>query len=296
MQANSSQVQIPAITIRNLSKHFTAEKFALKDVSLSINPGEMIALVGSSGAGKSTLLRHISGLVVADPGASSQIKVLARVVQENGKLSSNIRAVRSEVGLIFQQFNLVSRLSVLTNVLTGLLHQIPLWRSLFGYFNREEKVAALNALARVGIKGCALQRASTLSGGQQQRAAVARAIVQRAKILLADEPISSLDPESSRIVMELLSTLNQEDGCTVLVSLHQVNIAKKYCKRVIAMRSGEIVFDGATSELTPELLRELYGSKVGEILDLEDNIAALEEPVYSAPKGVHPNHLVSAFI
>ena len=225
----------------------------------------MIALIGASGSGKSTLLRHIAGLLAGDPVAGSSIEVAGSVIQKDGQIAPDIRATRAKVGFVFQQFNLVDRLSVMTNVLVGLLHRLPLWRSLLGLFNQAERNLAYQALARVGIQDCHGQRASTLSGGQQQRAAIARTLVQGADLILADEPIASLDPESSRNVMEILARINREDKCTVIVSLHQVEIALKYCPRVVALHQGKVVFDGAASALTPTLLRELYGVQVEEL-------------------------------
>jgi len=254
-----------ALRITHLNKHFNEQKPALCDVSLSANQGEMIALIGASGSGKSTLLRHIAGLLTADPVKGSSIEVAGSVIQKDGQIASDIRASRAKVGFVFQQFNLVDRLSVMTNVLVGLLHRLPLWRSLLGLFNQAERTLAYHALARVGIQDCHGQRASTLSGGQQQRAAIARTLVQGADLILADEPIASLDPESSRNVMEILARINREDKCTVIVSLHQVEIALKYCPRVVALHQGKIVFDGAAAALTPELLRELYGVQVEEL-------------------------------
>ncbi len=177
-----------------------------------------------------------------------------------------MRASRAKVATVFQQFNLVERLPVMTNVLAGALHRLPLWRGLLGLFPRAEQERAYAALARVGIEACAWQRASTLSGGQQQRAAISRALVQGAEIILADEPIASLDPESSRRVMSLLAELNRELGVTVLVSLHQVDYAFAFCPRTVALRQGQVVFDGATQELTPLKLRELYGSQIDELI------------------------------
>jgi len=254
-----------ALRITHLNKHFNEQKPALCDISLSANRGEMIALIGASGSGKSTLLRHIAGLLTADPVKGSSIEVAGSVIQKDGQIASDIRASRAKVGFVFQQFNLVDRLSVMTNVLVGLLHRLPLWRSLLGLFNQAERTLAYQALARVGIQDCHGQRASTLSGGQQQRAAIARTLVQGADLILADEPIASLDPESSRNVMEILARINREDKCTVIVSLHQVEIALKYCPRVVALHQGKIVFDGAAAALTPELLRELYGVQVEEL-------------------------------
>lgn len=254
-----------ALRINHLNKHFSPQKQALCDINLSAQRGEMIALIGASGSGKSTLLRHIAGLLAGDPVAGSSIEVAGSVIQKDGQIAPDIRATRAKVGFVFQQFNLVDRLSVMTNVLVGLLHRLPLWRSLLGLFNQAERNLAYQALARVGIQDCHGQRASTLSGGQQQRAAIARTLVQGADLILADEPIASLDPESSRNVMEILARINREDKCTVIVSLHQVEIALKYCPRVVALHQGKVVFDGAASELTPTLLRELYGVQVEEL-------------------------------
>jgi phosphonate transport system ATP-binding protein len=220
----------PVITVDKLCKSFGSKIKALDNVSLKVQPGEMVALIGASGSGKSTLLRHLAGLVVADsnPG-SCTVEVLSRTVQCAGRLKSDIRAQRADIGFVFQQFNLVSRLPVITNVLAGNLARVPLYRSIIRHFTKEEKRRAVEALDRVGIAGWAHQRASTLSGGQQQRAAIARALVQDAKIILADEPIASLDPESSRRVMATLARINKEDGITVLVSLHQVDYAVHFC-------------------------------------------------------------------
>jgi phosphonate transport system ATP-binding protein len=248
-----------AITIESLNKTFGKRK-ALRRVSLRLAAGEMVALIGPSGSGKSTLLRHISGLVASDRDSGS-IRIFGREVQKNGTVTPDIRRIRSEVGFIFQQFNLVGRLPLLTNVMAGMLARIGMCRSLLGWFSLEEKQRAMQALNRVGLAEYAAQRASTLSGGQQQRAAIARAMEQRARIILADEPIASLDPESARCVMECLTALNQHDGVTVLVSLHQVQFALQYCPRSIAMKEGRVVYDGPSADLTPTALRNIYGLK-----------------------------------
>ena len=255
-----------ALRIQKLNKHFANGKHALRDINLDIRQGEMVALIGASGSGKSTLLRHVAGLVVADAGEGSLIEIDGQCVQQGGRVHRDIRKVRSQIGFVFQQFNLVDRLPVITNVLVGHLHRMPMWRSLTRWFTAQERALAIEALARVGIAECHAQRASTLSGGQQQRAAIARTLVQGAKVVLADEPIASLDPESSRKVMEILTRINREDGSTVVVSLHQVDMALKYCPRVIALHEGRVVFDGAASTLTPALLRELYGMHADEML------------------------------
>lgn len=255
-----------ALRIQKINKHFANGKHALKNINLHVGDGEMVALIGASGSGKSTLLRLIAGLLQSDTGEDSFIELNANVVQRNGEIAKNIRNIRSEIGFIFQQFNLVDRLSVLVNVLVGRLHDMPWWRGLLGWFNLEDRSIALDALERVGILDCYGQRASTLSGGQQQRAAIARTLVQGAKFVLADEPIASLDPESSRKVMEILSTIQKEDRRSVLVSLHQVDMAIRYCSRIIALNEGQVVYDGPSGNLTPSLLRELYGMKADEFI------------------------------
>jgi phosphonate transport system ATP-binding protein len=255
--------QPDAIEIETVTKTF-GKRRALNRVSIRVAPGEMVALIGPSGSGKSTLLRHVSGLLAGDRGLGS-IRIFGREVQKNGVVSPDIRSIRSEVGFIFQQFNLVGRLPLLTNVLAGMLARVGTWRSLLAWFSREEKLRAMNALGRVGLAEYAAQRASTLSGGQQQRAAIARAMEQRARIILADEPIASLDPESARCVMECLTALNQQDGVTVLVSLHQVQFALQYCPRSIAMKEGRVVYDGPSADLTSTALRNIYGITSAEI-------------------------------
>lgn len=251
------------LTIHNFSRSFAAHK-ALDSVSINVNPGEMVALIGASGSGKSTLLRHVSGLMSGDKNGGS-IAVMGRTVQKEGRLRRDIRKIRTDVGMVFQQFNLVERLDVYTNVIMGALGRTPVWRSMFRLFRDEDKQLACEALDRVGILDKSRQRASTLSGGQQQRAAIARALVQKAKLLLADEPIASLDPESSRRVMEILSDINQRDGITVLVTLHQVDYAVKYCKRTIALKDGKVVYDGPSDALTPAFLRDIYGAASEEM-------------------------------
>ncbi len=253
---------IVAIEVSDLSKIFKG-KTALKNVSCTINKGELVALIGASGSGKSTLLRHINGLHIADAGT---VHIFGTVLQSTGKLHSKIRFLRSQIGCIFQQFNLVNRLTVIENVLVGNLARLSILRSTLHLFTKEEKVQALAALERVGILEHAYKRAFMLSGGQQQRVAIARCLVQGAKIILADEPIASLDPESARKVMELLVQLNRESGITVLASLHQVQMVRSYFDRAIALKDGEVMFDGATTEMNDEKLNELYGTAAEELI------------------------------
>lgn len=260
-----------SIRINSLSKTFKRTK-ALDEVSAEIQQGDLVALIGPSGSGKSTLLRHIAGLEVSDKNPQCEISVNGQTIQQAGRLSSGIRPKRARIGVIFQQFNLVSRLNVQTNVLIGALGRIPRWRGTLGLFNKQERAAALAALDRVGLKDLAYQRASTLSGGQQQRVAIARSMMQQADVILADEPVASLDPKSAKTVMRSLSDLRKIDGKTVVVTLHQVEYARKYCQRAIALVDGKVAFDGRASELTDTVLGTLYGTSMSE----DDSEQALE--------------------
>jgi phosphonate transport system ATP-binding protein len=261
-----------AIDVRQLSKSFRAGSKALDEVTLRVEHGEMVALLGASGSGKSTLLRHLAGFVAGDAG---EVYVNGLLIQSHGRISRRVRAARAGIGFVFQQFNLVGRLPVITNVLAGMLTRMPLHRSLLRWFRAAEIDAGLDALSQVGIEEHAFQRASTLSGGQQQRAAIARTLVQNAKTILADEPIASLDPESSRRVMDTLSQINRTRGVAVVVSLHQVDVALRYCPRVVALRRGQVVYDGPSAKLTAEMLQDLYGADLNELMPgAGDTIAA----------------------
>lgn len=258
------------VDVRNTSKSFGRVR-VLNDLSLAIGRGEMIALIGASGSGKSTLIRALAGLTPIDrgprgeaPDKAGRIVVMGHPIQERGRINCS-RRLRVRIGVIFQQFNLVPRLSLLTNVCLGLLGRMPILHGTIGRFTLVEKLKAMQALARVGIEQHALKRASELSGGQQQRAAIARTLVQGAELLIADEPIASLDPASARRVMDLLATMNRHDGLTVFVSLHQVEYALKYCPRTIALRAGEIVYDGPSAALTPAFLNQIYGAESEEL-------------------------------
>jgi len=190
--------------------------------------------------------------------------VMGEPIQRGGRLNKN-RGLRARIGVILQQFNLVPRLSLLTNVCFGLLGRLPILRGTLGRFSMDDKRVAMQALARVGIAEHALKRASELSGGQQQRAAIARSLVQGAELLIADEPIASLDPASARRVMDLLADMNRNDGLTVFISLHQVEYALKYCARTIALKSGKVAYDGPSCALTPAFLNQIYGAESEEL-------------------------------
>lgn len=252
---------------QNLRRTYGAHQ-ALRDVSLEVRRGERVALLGASGSGKSTLIRCLCGLETSDPG-SGRIEAFGQLLQEMGRNSREIRALRRRIGVIFQQFNLVGRLGVMSNVLTGLAAEAPLWRALSGRYTLAQQVRALEALEAIGLAPQAFQRASTLSGGQQQRAAIARVLVQGSELVLADEPVASLDPQSTQRVMEELTALNREAGMTLIVSLHHVVLAQRYCERVVALRDGALVYDGPSAALTPAFLQQLYGTAAADLLHAE---------------------------
>lgn len=241
------------LRIEGLTKRF-GDKPAVDNVSLSIPKGEMVGIIGRSGAGKSTLLRMINRL--SDP---SEGRILSGDRDVTRLRGASLRAWRRDTAMIFQQFNLVGRLDVLTNVLLGRLNHRAAALTLVKSFSQDDKIRAIAALERLDMGAYLAQRAETLSGGQQQRVAIARALVQEPSIILADEPIASLDPRNTQVVMDALFRINREDGITVICNLHHLDIAAKYCDRLIGMAAGRICFDGAPHELTAEVASELYG-------------------------------------
>ena len=242
-----------ALTLTNISKIFD-ETRAVDNVSLKIEKGQFIGVIGRSGAGKSTMLRLINRLI--DPTAGSVTFQGTEITALKGK---QLRNWRRDCAMIFQQFNLVERLDVLTNVLIGRLAEHDFLSSMAMRFTDMERAMALQALDRLDLVQQALQRAGTLSGGQQQRVAIAKALVQKPKIMLADEPIASLDPANATLVMDSLRQINKEDGLTVLVNLHTLDTARAYCDRIIAMRNGGVFFDGVAEQLTDDVVRDIYG-------------------------------------
>ena len=227
------------IRVEKLAKTFNQHQ-ALHAVDLNIHHGEMVALLGPSGSGKSTLLRHLSGLITGDKSAGSHIELLGRTVQREGRLARDIRKSRANTGYIFQQFNLVNRLSVLENVLIGALGSTPFWRTCFSWFTGEQKQRALQALTRVGMVHFAHQRVSTLSGGQQQRVAIARALITKPAIVLADEPTGNLDSKTSAEVLGLIKRTSAEFRQTVVMITHNDDIAR-LADRIVRIEDGRIV-------------------------------------------------------
>ncbi|MDX2204304.1 MAG: phosphonate ABC transporter ATP-binding protein [Hyphomicrobiaceae bacterium] len=254
-----------------LTKRFET-KTAVDNVDLEIASGGFVGIIGRSGAGKSTLLRMINRL--AEPTSGS---ILCDGVDVTRLKGQALRDWRADCAMIFQQFNLAGRLDVLTNVLTGRLNKLPTSRTLLGRWGASEKAIALSALEQFDIAGLAHQRAESLSGGQQQRVAIARALVQEPRLMLADEPIASLDPRNTKIVMDALLRINRHFGITVLCNLHSLDIARTYCDRLVGMSAGRVVFDGAPAALTDAVARELYGLEAAGVVDAGSAEAAVQE-------------------
>jgi len=242
------------VSVKDVSKTYAGAGAteALRNVSIEVREGEFLVILGPSGAGKSTLMRCINRLVEPTSGS---IIVDGREVTSRRR---ELRAVRRQVGMVFQQFNLVKRLSVLMNVLSGRLAYHTLWRSLIYSFNKEDKRIAIECLARVNMEHKTFQRADTLSGGEQQRVAIARALAQQPKVILADEPVASLDPKIARQVLTYLKQIAGELGITVLCNLHQVEYAREYAERVVGLSRGAVVFDGPSGKLTDDILQQIY--------------------------------------
>jgi phosphonate transport system ATP-binding protein len=257
MSNATTAVNSSLVTFENVSKTFPNGHRALKNVSLTFAPGEFIAVVGLSGAGKSTLIRCVNRLVMPTEG-----RILVNGKDITGMGEGELRTVRARIGMIFQNYNLVRRSSVLRNVLAGRLAHLPTWRTLTGMFPAADMELAFRSLERVGIPEKAYQRADTLSGGQQQRVAIARALTQQPHILLADEPVASLDPPTAHQVMRDLKNLSREENLLTLVNLHFIDMAQEYADRVIGLRAGEVVFDGPGAGMTEADFEAIYNRRI----------------------------------
>ena len=254
------------LKVEGITKRF-GSLVAVDNLSFEVPQGQMLGIIGRSGAGKSTLLRVMNRLIDPDAGRILAPGVPAPDGDVCALSGRELRRWRQQCAMVFQQFNLVPRLDVLTNVLMGRLSYQATVRSIFKLFTPQERALAVMTLDRVEMAPYILKRADTLSGGQQQRVAIARALVQEPRFLLADEPIASLDPRSAARVMEILRTINREDGITVICNLHTLDTARAYCDRIIGMRTGRKVFDGLPRALDQNKVREIYGVEEGDELD-----------------------------
>jgi phosphonate transport system ATP-binding protein len=262
------------LVVEDLTRRFGA-KTAVAHAPFAIERGAFVGVIGRSGAGKSTLLRMINRLI--DP---SEGKIFFEGVEVTALKGRDLRLWRRRAAMIFQQFNLVGRLDVLSNVLMGRLATVPTWRASLGFWPADDRVIALSALEQFDIAALAAQRAEHLSGGQQQRVAIARALVQEPELILADEPVASLDPRNTRLVMDALLRINRHFGITVMCNLHSLDLARGYSDRLIGMAAGRIVFDGAPAALTDPLAREIYGLEADEVMDGKEHAHGVRD---SAP-------------
>jgi len=258
------------LEIRHLTKIYDDGTVALRDVNFQVPDGEFMVVIGLSGSGKSTLLRCINRLI--DP---TEGEILWEGVDIAKLKGDDLRHMRRKIGMVFQQFNLVKRSSVYNNVMAGRLGYSPTWRSVLGRFSAEDHQRATQALDRMGIRDQAYKRADELSGGQQQRVGIARALMQEPKMILADEPVASLDPVLAHSILQHLERLNREDGITVMCSLHYLDLVQRYGTRVIGLRTGRLVYEGTRDDirkLTDEQFKNIYGEEAERIGDLTGGI------------------------
>ncbi len=270
----------PLLKIRNLKKSYDEQTMALKGISIDFYPGEYVVVIGPSGSGKSTFIRCINRMI--DP-TEGTIEFEGQAVEKlKGK---KLRVVRAKIGMIFQNYNLVGRTNVIKNVMHGRLGQMPLWKSVLGLYVEEDKREAMELLKQVGLSEQVYKRADALSGGQMQRVGICRALLQHPKILLADEPIASLDPKSADIVMDQLHEITTKRGLTCIVNLHQVDYAKRYATRIVGIKSGQIVYDGSPEDLTDEIIADIYAGKEERMKPEKENIVAASSLQFRTEEG-----------
>ncbi len=244
------------LQILHLSKSYDGKSFALKDVSASFQTGEFVVVIGPSGAGKSTFIRCINHMIEPSEG-----EIVMEGVHLEKLKGRALRLQQARIGMVFQNYNLIGRTSVIKNVLFGRLGQMSAFDSIFGRYSQKDIARAMELLEEVGLKDQMDKRADALSGGQQQRVGICRAVIQNPKLLLADEPIASLDPESAKIVMDTLANLTKQYGLTCIVNLHQVDFAKEYATRIIGIKGGRLVYDGRPERLSDSLIADIYKGK-----------------------------------
>jgi len=252
---------MPLLHVNNVSKSYNPQAIALRQVEFTVEPGEFVSIIGPSGAGKSTLLRCINRLIEMTSG-----EILIDGMAVSTLTTTELRALRRSVGMVFQHYNLVNRLSVIENVLHGRLGYKSWFAGTFGVYSAAEKQQAMDTLETVGLYEHMYKRCDQLSGGQKQRVGIARALVQNPRIMLCDEPIASLDPGASKIVMDTLKQINNTLGITIIANLHQVHVATEYSSRIIGINAGSVVFDGPPNQLTIEIIQQIYGSEAEELI------------------------------
>ncbi|MGL6166980.1 MAG: phosphonate ABC transporter ATP-binding protein [Fusobacteriaceae bacterium] len=256
------------LEIKNLFKTYDGEKNILEGIDLNFKKSELISIIGSSGAGKTTFLRCLNRMVAPTSG---EILFNSENIVEANK--EKIKKIRSKIGMVFQHYNIVKQLTVIENVLHGKLGQMSLIKGILGLYSEEDKKEAFRLLEELGLKGHEYKKCGNLSGGQKQRVGIARALIQNPDLILCDEPIASLDPQSAKVIMDILKDISKERGITCVANLHQVDVALKYSDRIIGLKNGKVLFDGSPSELTEEIIHEIYGAKLGELI-VDDNASA----------------------
>ncbi|KKB38042.1 phosphonate ABC transporter ATP-binding protein [Bacillus thermotolerans] len=249
------------LELKNVSKYYSKDIAALSNIHFSIEEGEFVSVIGPSGAGKSTLLRCINRMIEASSG---EVVFNGTNIRKLGR--KGLRETRTQIGMIFQHYNLVTRLTVIENVLHGRLGYKSAVAGMLGIYSQEEKQQAIRLLEELGLSQHMYKRVDQLSGGQKQRVGIARALIQNPKMLLCDEPIASLDPGSSKIIMDHIKNISASYKITCLVNLHQVDVALKYSDRIIGVNKGEVVFNGKPSELTTDMIHKIYGSETGDLI------------------------------
>lgn len=271
------------IELNNVTKVFPNGVTGLKNINLTIHKGEFVCIIGLSGAGKSTLLRSLNRLNDVSEG---EVKIAGESITHAN--ARQLRRMRRNIGMIFQQFNLVRKNTVQKNVISGRLGYYSNWQTLLGLFSKEDYARTEAALEKVGLADKLKDRSDSLSGGQQQRVSIARTIVQEADLILADEPVSALDPVTSETVMNDFKRLNEENERTIVINIHSVDLARRYASRIIGMRAGEIVFDGPAFAATDEKLNEIYGKAIFEN-EAQANLKALEVKIETDLRQEHVN-------
>ncbi|MGG0718042.1 phosphonate ABC transporter ATP-binding protein [Robertmurraya massiliosenegalensis] len=249
------------LEVNHVSKQFGNETQALSDVNFSVNEGEFVSIIGPSGAGKSTLLRCINRMIDASSG-----EITFDNMNVMNMKKKELKMVRTRIGMIFQHYNLVNRLSVIENTLHGILGKKSTIAGVLGIYNQEEKEQAVHILSMLGLEEHIYKRADQLSGGQKQRVGIARALIQNPRMLLCDEPIASLDPNSAKTIMDHLRTISTKMGITVIVNLHQVDVALKYSDKIIGVNQGQVVFNGSPKDITKEDIQRIYGSEAEDLI------------------------------
>lgn len=263
------------LEIKNLFKTYDGKKNVLENINLEFKEGELISVIGSSGAGKSTFLRCLNKMI--SPSSGEILFNNESLVKANKK---EIKKIRAKIGMIFQHYNIVKQLTVIENVLHGKLGQMSSIKGLLGLYSEDDKKEAFELLKELGLKGHEYKKCGNLSGGQKQRVGIARALIQNPHLILCDEPIASLDPQSAKVIMDILKDISVKKGITCIANLHQVDVALKYSDRIIGLKNGKILFNGPPSKLTPDIIHEIYGAKHGElIVDEEETIATSKKIV-----------------